>query len=215
MADAKLTALNDIGAALVSTDIFYVVDDPGGTPLSRKATFARVSAFVAGKQTMWIPAERIYPRTTGGAAPLAYRETNSITYPVIGFDQTTDEGAFFSVAFPKQWNEGTVTAQAFWTATGGAGGETIELEISGGCFANDAAINATGLGTAVAMTDTWIADGDVHVTAESTAITLSNAAVDTVAWFLLLRDVSEDTLTDDLALIGIKLFYTTDATNDT
>jgi hypothetical protein len=46
VADTKLTALSDIGAALVSTDIFYVVDDPGGTPLSRKATMARIIALI-------------------------------------------------------------------------------------------------------------------------------------------------------------------------
>jgi hypothetical protein len=166
------------------------------------------------KQTMWIPANQMTPRTTNGAAA-ATRETNSLSYPVLGFDQTTGEGAFFSVAFPKKWNGGTVTAQAFWTATGGGSGETIEFEISGGCFANDGAINVTGLGTAVALTDTWIADNDVHVTSESAAITVANAAVDTVAWFLVYRDVANDTLTDDAALIGIKLFYTPNAENDT
>lgn len=43
---AKLTAASEIGAALATTDIFYVVDDPGGTPLSRKATFSRVLTLV-------------------------------------------------------------------------------------------------------------------------------------------------------------------------
>jgi hypothetical protein len=46
VADTKLTALNEIGAALASTDIFYVVDDPGGTPLSRKSTISRIPTFV-------------------------------------------------------------------------------------------------------------------------------------------------------------------------
>lgn len=213
MADAKLTALNEIGAALVSTDIFYVVDDPGGTPLSRKATMSRVTAFVAGKQTMWIPADRMTSRTTNGAQNTT-REINSITLPVKAFDAASDEGVNFTVAFPKQWNEGTVTAQAFWTNASGLAAETIEFEIRGGCFANDAAINVTGLGTAVAMTDTFLAQNDVHVTAESSAITLSNAAVDTVAVFEIIRDVSDDTMTGDAELIGIKLFWTTDATND-
>jgi pyruvate carboxylase len=213
VADTKLTALSDIGAALASTDIFYVVDDPGGSPLSRKATFARITAFIAGKQTMWIPAELMTSRTTNGAQATT-RDINSITVPVKAFDQTTSEAVFFTVAFPKQWNEGTVTAQVFWTTTGGGAAETLEFEISGGCFANDAAINVTGLGTAVAHTDVWIADNDVHVTAEGSAITLSNAAVDTIAYFMIARDVSNDNLTADAELLGIKLFYTTDATKD-
>ena len=33
---------------------------------------------------------------------------------VLDFDKDTDENAQFSVAFPKSWNEGTVTFQAFF-----------------------------------------------------------------------------------------------------
>jgi hypothetical protein len=166
-----------------------------------------------GKQTMWVPATQMTGRTTNGAAATT-REINSITLPFKAFDASTDEAAQFTVAFPKQWNEGTVTAQAFWTVAGGTAAQTIELEISGGCFANDAAINVTGLGTAVAITDVCIANDDVHVTAESSAITIANAAVDTVCVFQVLRDVSEDNLVGDLELIGIKLYFTPDTEND-
>ena len=47
MADAKLTALSAIGT-LGNDDLFYVVDDPGGTPLSRKATGLVLKAYVLG-----------------------------------------------------------------------------------------------------------------------------------------------------------------------
>lgn len=46
MADSKLTQLNEIGAAIATTDIGYIVDDPGGTPLSRKFTFSRILDFI-------------------------------------------------------------------------------------------------------------------------------------------------------------------------
>jgi hypothetical protein len=167
-----------------------------------------------GKQTIWVPASDMTPAAANGAAATT-RAINTITTEFLAFDTTTSESAYFNVAFPKSWNEGTVTAQVFWTTTGGGAAQTIEFEISGGCFANDAAINVTGIGTAVAHTDTWIADDDVHVTAEGSAITLSNAAVDTVAWFRIVRDVGNDTLAVDAELIGVKLFYTTDAGNDT
>jgi hypothetical protein len=60
MADSKLTQLNDIGAAIVTTDIIYIVDDPGGTPLSRKTPMSRVQTFV-------------------GANPLTHTSTVGIT----------------------------------------------------------------------------------------------------------------------------------------
>jgi hypothetical protein len=172
-----------------------------------------VAVAMTGKQTIWVPASAMTPAASNGAAATT-RAINTITTGFLAFDQTTSESAYFNVTFPKSWNESTVTAQVYWTTTGGAAAETLEFEISGGCFANDAAINVTGIGTAVAHTDTWIADDDVHVTAEGSAITLSNAAVDTVAWFRIVRDVANDTLTADAELIGVKLFYTTDAGND-
>jgi hypothetical protein len=172
-----------------------------------------VAVAMTGKQTIWVPASAMTSAATNGAAATT-RAINTITTGFLAFDQTTSESAYFNVTFPKSWNESTVTAQVYWTTTGGAAAETLEFEISGGCFANDAAINVTGIGTAVAHTDTWIADDDVHVTAEGGAITLTNAAVDTVAWFRIVRDVANDTLTADAELIGVKLFYTTDAGND-
>ncbi len=185
------------------------------TTLSRAASGAlavegtRVA--MAGKQTIWIPAGAMQSRTTSGAEATT-REINSITVPVLKFDTAADEGANFSVAFPKSWDAGTVTFQAFWTAASGSG--TVEFALRGGSFANDAAINVSGLGTAQVCDDTLITADDVHVSAASSAITISNAADDCVTFFEIIRDVSNDTLGVDAELIGIKLIFTTDAGND-
>ena len=52
------------------------------------------------------------------------------------------------------------------------------------------------------------------VSAESGAVTITGAAVDTVTYFQINRDTSEDNHASDARLIGIKLFYTTNAGND-
>ena len=50
----------------------------------------------------------------------------------------------------------------------------------------------------------------------SSAVTIAGAAVDTVTFFRIFRDVSDanDTAAEDARLIGVKLFFTTDAEND-
>jgi hypothetical protein len=50
----------------------------------------------------------------------------------------------------------------------------------------------------------------------STAITVASAAVDTYTYFQVVRNAADgsDTFTGDVRLLGIKLFYTTDAAND-
>jgi hypothetical protein len=153
------------------------------------------------------------PRTTSGAAATS-REINGITTALLAFDQSADEGANFVVTFPKSWGAGTVTYKFHWTTTGGGSAETVQFEVRGGSFADSAAINTSGLGTAVATNDTWQTDDDIHVSAESSAVTLSNAAVDVPTIFEIIRDVSDDDLTADAELIGIEIFFTTTVGND-
>lgn len=185
-----------------------------GTGLSMSGTTLNATSGTAiGKHTIWYPAGAMTSRVTSGAES-ATREINGITITVLKFDSAVDEGANFSITFPKSWNEGTILFQPLWTQTGGGASETVEFELRGGCFADDAAINTTGFGTAVAVSDTRIANDDVHVGAESAAVTLANAAVDTVAFFEIIRDVSDDNLVVDAELIGIKIIYTTDTGND-
>jgi hypothetical protein len=78
---------------------------------------------------------------------------------------------------------------------------------------------ATAFGTAVVVTDDALGTAnDVYVSAESAAVTIAGTpAADDICFFRFFRDVSDanDDMTQDARLIGIKLFITTNATNDT
>ena len=132
----------------------------------------------------------------------------------LDFDPSTDEFAQFTVCFPKSWNEGTVTFQPFWTVTGTNTG-TVAWGLRGVSIANDASNNtafgSVGVTTAKAHSGT---SNDLMVSAVSGAVTIASAAVDTMTYFEIHRDVSADTQTGDARLLGIKLFFTTDASND-
>jgi len=171
---------------------------------------------IAGKETIWVPANSMYPNTTNGCAEIAQTElSNGPEIKTLDFDKDSDENAQFSVAFPKSWNEGTVTFQAFFTADSTNTG-TVSWDLAGVAVSDNDTCNVA-FGTAVAPTAKAHSGtaNDLDVTAESGAITIagSPAAGDQV-FFQITRDVSDDSLTADAKLLGIKLFFTTDAAND-
>jgi hypothetical protein len=180
-------------------------------------TSAKVSSDikVAGVETIYVPAAAMYPNSTAGCADLEQVElSNGPELKCLDFDASSDENAQFTVAFPKSWNEGTVTFQAFFTVTGTNTG-TVAWGLSGVSFADSADMN-TAFGTNVVATAKAHSgtSNDMDVTAVSGAVTITGAAVDTQTYFQVMRDVSADTQTGDARLLGIKLFFTTDASND-
>ena len=171
---------------------------------------------VAGKESIWVPANSMYPNTTSGCADLAQVElSNGPELKVLDFDKDSDEFAQFAVAFPKSWNEGTVTFQAFFTATSTDTGTTAFV-LQGVALADNGDLN-TAFGTAVGPTAKAHSgtSNDLDVTAESGAVTIAGSpSTDEYVFFQISRDVSADDLNADARLLGIKLFFTTDAAND-
>ena len=171
---------------------------------------------IAGKESIWIPAVAMYPNTTNGCAALAQVElSNGPEIKTLDFDKDSDENAQFAVAFPKSWNEGTVTFQAFFTADSTNTG-TVSWVLAGVACADNDTINAS-FGTGVAPTAKAHSGtaNDLDVTAESGAVTIAGSpSTDEEVYFQITRDVSADSLTADAKLLGIKLFFTTDAAND-
>jgi len=188
--------------------------NPKGTGVLKSATAA---VKIAGTETMWVPAAAMYGATTNGAD--AQQVETTATRPdmkVLDFDASTDEFAQFSVAFPKSWNEGTVTYQVFWTPSNTNTGNCLYLLAGVSCGDSDTIDIAYG--TPVTITDAGIGTvEDQQVSAVSSAITIAGSpAVDQQTYFQLQRNASSgsDTFTGDARVLGIKIFFTTDAAND-
>ena len=166
-----------------------------------------------GKQSMWIPASAMYPSTTTGCSALTQVETTAgrPDLKVLDFADGADSYAQFSIAMPSFWNEGTITFQSYFTVTGTNTG-TVQFALEGLAVTSDDTINTAfsnpAVHTALAHSGT---SNDLMVSAESAACTVqgSPAAGDNV-FFRITRDVSGDTQTGDVRLIGIKIFYTVD-----
>jgi hypothetical protein len=170
---------------------------------------------VAGTETIWVPATAMYAETTNGAElAQTVLTAGNPELKAFAFDTTTAEAVQFNVSFPKSWNAGTVTFQTMWSASGtntGTGGFTLA-----GCSVASDVDYDLAFGTPVANTS-LAASGtqdDLMINVVSGAVTIASVADATNTIFRLVRNVSGDDNTGDLRLVGIKIFYTTDAAND-
>jgi len=191
------------------------IDINGTADISGALTNATAAVKVAGTETIYVPAAAMYPNTTAGSSVLTQVElSNGPELSVLDFAADADDHAQFSVIFPKSWNEGTVTFQAYFTVTGTNTG-TVAWGLSGVSIADNASTN-TAFGTNVVATAKAHSgtSNDLDVANVSGAVTISNAAADTYTFFQIMRDVSADSQTGVARLMGIKLFFTTDAKND-
>jgi hypothetical protein len=158
-------------------------------------------------RTIFIPSGSMKPTTTAGCASVATIEagTNDVDYDVLGFDTATDESAFFAFQMPGSWDGGTITFQAIWTAASGSG--NVVFNLKGRAYANDDAIDQA-YGTAQQVDDTLITAADIHISPESSAITIGGSpAAGQWCQFKITRDVSEDSLGVDARLIGVRILY--------
>ena len=188
--------------------------NPKGSGTLKSATAA---VKIAGNETMWVPSSAMYATTTN-PAEAAQVETTALRPDMKVFDFAADADDFvqFSVAMPKSWNLGTVTYQVFWTpSTTNTGNCIFGLQ---GVACGDSDTIDIAFGTAIDVTDAGIGTiEDQQVSAVSSAVTIAGSpADDQQTYFQLYRDANAggDTFTGVARVLGIKIFYTTDAAND-
>jgi len=187
--------------------------NPKGAGVLKSGTAA---VKIAGKETMWVPATAMYAETTNGAELAQTVLTGGAPeLKAFAFDASTAEAVQFNVSFPKSWDFSTaVTFQTFWSASAtdtGTGGFTLA-----GCSVASDVDYDLAFGTPVANT-ALAASGtqdDLMVNVESGGVTIASAAASTNTIFRLVRDTGTDTNTGDLRLVGIKIYFTTNAAND-
>ena len=218
MAAREVLALNESTPQIEAAQSGDTYELPRNTNVTGNLTVTGSSPSV-GKQTIWVPANAMRPTVSNGCAGITDAETTagSIDMQVLDFDTAADEHAQFQVSFPKSWNLGTVTFQAFWTTTN-ASTNTCAWALQGVAVSDADTIDTVWSGgTPVAVVDTaQTAAEDLYVADVSGAVTIAGTpADDDTCYFRIFRDVSADNMTEDGRLIGVKIFFTTDAAEDT
>lgn len=198
--------------------------DPGDVDDALDQLAARTNALESagggstGKQLIPVMASAMTPRQTGGCANHAWLVggVNQPDVPYLAFDPNNAEGALFAIAMPKSWNEGTLTFEAVWAHPATTTNFGVAWYLRAVAVSDGDALAAT-FGTAVAVTDTGGTTDTHYMTSESGAITVAGtpAAKDTV-FFEVGRDPSNgsDNMAVDAYLIGVRVYFTTDAGNE-
>lgn len=178
------------------------------------------SAAVSALRTLWIPAASMISSISGGCAGLAVIATsaNKPDIASLDFDKDTAEYAQFSVAMPKGWDEGTVTAQFIWSHAATSTNFKTAWGLQGVALSDADAI-AASYGTAQTANDTGGTTDTLYVSPTTAAITIGGTpAAGDVVQFRAYRDAADatnDTLAIDARLHGVRLFYTIDTLDDT
>lgn len=152
----------------------------------------------------------IYPRkTTNPCADPSDAElsTNKQTLWSLAFaDGATDLHAQFLWWPPDNWDAGTVTAKVFWTATGGTEDNNVTWAIMGTSVVNEATLDKA-FGSPASVTDVYKGSGKAHITGDTGALTIADAAAGMPVYFDIYRDVSEDNLAVSALLLAVKIEY--------
>ena len=177
--------------------------------MSQLSTFYPViNAPAGGATNLWIPASAWIPRTTNGCG-VDSRElsTHRANFDELLFDAGTDEFAQALVVMPSNYNNSTVNALFYWTASSGSGSVIWGIQARG--FADDDALD-TAIGTAQTVTDTLLAANDMHISPVTGAVSTGAVAANNPIQFQIYRDADPagDSLGVDARLLGVEIIFT-------
>lgn len=170
---------------------------------------------IVGRQTIWIPAGAMNPRGVNGASfTTTTFATSSLTLKTLSFDPAVSEYAWFSIRMPKSWNESTVNVQVAWEVTAGSGSGVV-WGVSASALADGESLS-TLPGTVSYVADSAPSYSTLYVTNEFTVTVANLSQEQELVTFQIARNVSDvaDVHTGDANLVGVTIFYNTNALND-
>jgi hypothetical protein len=172
-----------------------------------------------GKQTVWVPAGAMTPRTTNGAGTgLVETATNKVMMRTLDFDPITNEFGQFSLQMPKSWDEASVEVVFVWSHSS-VGGSSFDVRWGARAIAvgdNDA-LDGVAFTASGEVTDTGGVTNNLYRsgTTGAFAINGSPSENDSVVFEVFRNAIAgADTLPIDARLHGVALYYTTNANTD-
>jgi hypothetical protein len=173
---------------------------------------------LVGKQTIWVPASSMVPRFSNGASYGTIETVNNrINITTLDFDSISQEFAQFVIGMPKSWNEGVVTFDANWFHGSTTTNFGVAWSLAGVALSDTNSLD-TAAGSPVIVVDTGGTANTYYDSPESANCTIGNVpAENDLVIYQIARVPADagDTMAIDARLVGIRLFYTVNAGDDT
>jgi hypothetical protein len=171
-----------------------------------------------GKQTIWVPAAAMYKNNPSAGPSTGQFGAGATIVNYLAFDPTTLEDAFFTVAMPKSWDLGPVTAQFYWFHPATTTNFTVVWTCYGQAYGDGDPITGVAYGGGGAgTTDTGGTANTMYVSPEGAPFSIGGSpAAGDLVHFIARRfgNDAADTLAVDALLVGVKVFFTTNAATD-
>lgn len=171
----------------------------------------------SGQHTIWCPAISMIPNSTNGPTANTWETgTNDVMVSTLDFDPSTQQSAQFSIQMPKSWDEGTIVTQYVWSHPSTTTNFGVVWDIASTAYADGDALDSA-FPTAVSVVDTGGTTNDVYISPEAPAMTVGGTpGAEELVVFRVRRAPANgsDTMAVTAQLHGIKLHYTTNASND-
>jgi hypothetical protein len=198
------------------------VVSPDHEVLARSITLATaqripVSQIAAGRQTIWIPAAAFTPRLTAGASALTTElPVNRLTLRTLDFDPASQEHAQVLIQMPRSWNRAALAASVTWCHGSAAANFNVVWGLRLLSVGDGSALD-TPFGSTVQVTDTGGVAQALYRTPETPPFGPATPPAENATLALdLFRMATDpgDTLPVDARLVGVTLFYVTQANTD-
>ncbi len=182
-----------------------------------------VKVRTTGRETkIFWPGDFYAPASVAAATLVSTATSNGAgkvdTPPYWSFDPTTEQYVYFNWVPPKAWDKGTITFQLDWSHTTGGTVFLMVFRLAGYAVTDLDALSGLSFATTKTVNDTGGTAGTRYVTAESSGLTVDGSAIagDMIS-FRLSRFVASasDTMDINAFIHCMRMYYTTNASNDT
>jgi hypothetical protein len=206
-----ITPLTQVSAA---TGDLIAVADVSDSNNGKKVAASTVGA---GKQTIWIPASALSLRTGDPGPSRAQFSISATVVDYLAYDPTSIEDAFFSFVMPKSWNVSNITARVHWFHSATTTNFAVVWNVFLIAYGDGESIAGTPFGGSGNIVDTGGSANTLYISSESSAFAIgSSPAAQNYMNGIVRRNGSDgsDTLAVDALLLGVEIYYTTNANTD-